>query len=160
MQCTLVNHIVEQYLQHFQHVGLETHMYASQWFLTLFSAKFPLFLVFRVLDVFMLQGIDTIFQVPQFVHSLYQKAITRCLWVFWWWWKRICWLKTLRASWNISESTFQSGSGEFPRKYPSHQLLIGLRSTLRLWWRQWWGSRSRTCPSTRRTGGEKKRLSA
>ena len=38
-------------------------MYASQWFLTLFSAKFPLFLVFRVLDVFMLQGIDTIFQV-------------------------------------------------------------------------------------------------
>merc|ERR1719167_967256 len=49
--------------QHFQQVGLETHMYASQWFLTLFSAKFPLFLVFRVLDVFMLQGIDTIFQV-------------------------------------------------------------------------------------------------
>ena len=45
-------------------MGLETHMYASQWFLTLFSAKFPLFLVFRVLDVFMLQGIDTIFQVP------------------------------------------------------------------------------------------------
>merc|ERR1719225_954366 len=49
--------------QHFQQVGLETHMYASQWFLTLFSAKFPLFLGFRVLDVFMLQGIDTIFQV-------------------------------------------------------------------------------------------------
>ena len=38
-------------------------MYASQWFLTLFSAKFPLFLVFRVLDVFMLQGVETIFQV-------------------------------------------------------------------------------------------------
>ena len=49
--------------QHFQNVGLETHMFASQWFLTLFSAKFPLFLVFRVLDVFMLQGVETIFQV-------------------------------------------------------------------------------------------------
>ena len=49
--------------QHFQNMGLETHMYASQWFLTLFSAKFPLFLVFRVLDVFMLQGVETIFQV-------------------------------------------------------------------------------------------------
>jgi len=48
---------------HFQEIGLETHMYASQWFLTLFSAKFPLFLVFRVLDVFLLQGVDTIFQV-------------------------------------------------------------------------------------------------
>ena len=51
--------------QHFENVGLETHMFASQWFLTLFSAKFPLFLVFRVLDVFMLQGIETIFQVKQ-----------------------------------------------------------------------------------------------
>jgi len=48
---------------HFQEIGLETHMYASQWFLTLFSAKFPLHLVFRVLDVFLLQGVDTIFQV-------------------------------------------------------------------------------------------------
>ena len=38
-------------------------MYASQWFLTLFSAKFPLFLVFRVLDVFLLQGMETIFQM-------------------------------------------------------------------------------------------------
>merc|ERR1719228_1844327 len=49
--------------QHFQTMGLETHMYASQWFLTLFSAKFPLYLVFRVLDVFMLHGVNTIFQV-------------------------------------------------------------------------------------------------
>jgi hypothetical protein len=38
-------------------------MYASQWFLTLFAAKFPLFLVFRVLDVFLLYGADVIFQV-------------------------------------------------------------------------------------------------
>ncbi len=43
--------------------GLESHMYASQWFLTVFTAKFPLFLVFRVLDVFLLSGFDTIFQV-------------------------------------------------------------------------------------------------
>ena len=42
-------------------------MYASQWFLTLFSAKFPLFLVFRVLDVFLLQGVDIIFQVINFL---------------------------------------------------------------------------------------------
>jgi hypothetical protein len=41
-------------------------MYASQWFLTLFAAKFPLFLVFRVLDVFLLYGADVIFQV---IHS-------------------------------------------------------------------------------------------
>ena len=48
---------------HFQDCGLESHMYASQWFLTVFTAKFPLYLVFRVLDVFLFDGFDAIFQV-------------------------------------------------------------------------------------------------
>jgi len=61
--------------QHFNNVGLETHMYASQWFLTLFSAKFPLFLVFRVLDVFMLQGVDTIFQVSLALLMMVRKEL-------------------------------------------------------------------------------------
>jgi len=38
-------------------------MYASQWFLTVFTAKFPLFLVMRVLDLFMLEGFQSVFQV-------------------------------------------------------------------------------------------------
>lgn len=49
--------------QHFADHGIESHMYASQWFLTIFTAKFPLFLVFRVLDCFLLLGFDVIFQV-------------------------------------------------------------------------------------------------
>lgn len=49
--------------QHFADNGIESHMYASQWFLTIFTAKFPLFLVFRVLDVFLFFGFDSIFQV-------------------------------------------------------------------------------------------------
>jgi len=49
--------------QHFQDKGVEEHMYGSQWFLTLFTAKFPLHMVFHILDVFLLQGIDTLFQV-------------------------------------------------------------------------------------------------
>merc|ERR1712240_416995 len=61
--------------QHFQNMGLETHMYASQWFLTLFSAKFPLFLVFRVLDVFMLQGVETIFQVSLALLMMVKKEL-------------------------------------------------------------------------------------
>ncbi len=48
---------------HFHDCGLESHMYASQWFLTVFTAKFPLYLVFRVLDVFLFDGFDAIFQV-------------------------------------------------------------------------------------------------
>jgi len=50
-------------LGHFQDLGLEAHMYASQWFLTLFTAKFPLFLVFHILDLFLSEGKDVIFNV-------------------------------------------------------------------------------------------------
>ena len=37
-----------------QEIGLATQMYASQWFLTLFAAKFPLFLVFLLILVLLL----------------------------------------------------------------------------------------------------------
>ena len=37
--------------EHFVDQAIEAHMYASQWFLTLFTAKFPLFLVFHILDI-------------------------------------------------------------------------------------------------------------
>ena len=38
---------------HFYDLKVECHMFASQWFLTLFSAKFPLYLVFRIMDLFL-----------------------------------------------------------------------------------------------------------
>jgi hypothetical protein len=44
-------------------LGLEAHMYASQWFLTLFSAKFPLYMVFHIIDLFLCDGKDTLFRV-------------------------------------------------------------------------------------------------
>ena len=50
-------------LRHFQEQGVESHMFASQWFLTLYTAKFPLFLVFHYIDVFLLTGMDSVFQV-------------------------------------------------------------------------------------------------
>lgn len=49
--------------EHFQQMGVETHMFASQWFLTLFTARFPLYLVFHILDVFFLDGMQILFQV-------------------------------------------------------------------------------------------------
>lgn len=62
-----LDRFIEEYLpelwNHFGEAGVESHMYASQWFLTLFTAKFPLFLVFHILDVFLCQGMKTIFQV-------------------------------------------------------------------------------------------------
>ena len=38
---------------HFQYNDIQTHMYASQWFLTLFTAKFPLPMVYRIMDLFL-----------------------------------------------------------------------------------------------------------
>jgi len=38
-------------------------MYSSQWFLTLFTAKFPLNFIYHVLDWFMLDGMPVIFQI-------------------------------------------------------------------------------------------------
>lgn len=62
-----LDRLIEEYLpdlwNHLVENCIENHMYASQWFLTLFTAKFPLFLVFHILDVFLYQGMETIFQV-------------------------------------------------------------------------------------------------
>ena len=38
-------------------------MFASQWFLTLYTAKFPLLMVFRYLDMFLLTGFDSVFRI-------------------------------------------------------------------------------------------------
>lgn len=49
--------------EHFEQIGVETHMFASQWFLTLFTARFPLYLVFHILDVFLFDGIEILFKI-------------------------------------------------------------------------------------------------
>ncbi|XP_037625751.1 rab GTPase-activating protein 1-like isoform X1 [Sebastes umbrosus] len=48
---------------HFQELNLEAHMYASQWFLTLFTAKFPLCMVFHITDLLLCEGLSIIFHV-------------------------------------------------------------------------------------------------
>lgn len=55
---------------HFVENGIEAHMYASQWFLTLFTAKFPLYVVFYILDIYLLDGLPTMFQVALSLLSL------------------------------------------------------------------------------------------
>ena len=43
--------------------GIEAHMFSSQWFLTLFTAKFPLSLVYHVLDWFLMEGPNVIYRI-------------------------------------------------------------------------------------------------
>ncbi|KAK9874669.1 hypothetical protein WA026_005490 [Henosepilachna vigintioctopunctata] len=61
--------------QHFTAHNIETHMFASQWFLTLYTARFPLYFVFHIIDVFLLQGIDTIFQIALALLMLCKKDL-------------------------------------------------------------------------------------
>lgn len=50
-------------------------MYASQWFMTLFAYKFPLDLVFRIFDIILAEGIDSIFQFALAVLQSNEKTI-------------------------------------------------------------------------------------
>lgn len=60
---------------HFEQIGIETHMYASQWFLTLFTARFPLYFVFHILDVFLLDGMTILFQIALTLHTEFESEL-------------------------------------------------------------------------------------
>jgi len=49
--------------RHFEDIGIEAHMYASQWFITLFTSKFPLPLVYSILDLIFCEGCDVSYQI-------------------------------------------------------------------------------------------------
>ncbi|VDM97084.1 unnamed protein product [Thelazia callipaeda] len=59
----LTEDYVPDLFAHFYDLGVETHMYASQWFLTLFTAKFPLQMVYFIVDLFLSEGMNTIFHI-------------------------------------------------------------------------------------------------
>ncbi|KAF9934120.1 GTPase-activating protein [Linnemannia zychae] len=46
--------------KHFLTQGIRSTMYASQWFMTLFAYKFPLDLVFRVYDIMLVEGVESL----------------------------------------------------------------------------------------------------
>ncbi|XP_070532502.1 ecotropic viral integration site 5 protein homolog isoform X2 [Ptychodera flava] len=48
---------------HFQTQSFYTSMYASSWFLTLFTTSFSLSLACRIMDIFISEGMETIFRV-------------------------------------------------------------------------------------------------
>ncbi|KAF7728413.1 GTPase-activating protein [Apophysomyces ossiformis] len=49
-----------QVRRHFEVQGVRAHTYASQWFVTLFAYKLPLDTVFRVYDIVLSEGVDSI----------------------------------------------------------------------------------------------------
>lgn len=61
---------------HLARVGVNSSMYASQWFLTLFAYKFPVSLVVRIFDIVLLDGLDS---VLKFAIALVQKNAQQIL---------------------------------------------------------------------------------
>lgn len=63
----ILERIIEEFLpdlhSHFLENNIESHMYCSQWFLTLFTAKFPLSLVYRIIDLYLSEGQHMVYQV-------------------------------------------------------------------------------------------------
>ncbi|XP_075228045.1 GTPase activating protein and centrosome-associated isoform X2 [Lycorma delicatula] len=71
----LMEEQVPQLWKHFAEKGVESHMFASQWFLTLFTARFPLYFVFHIIDVFLLQGMETLFQIAIALLMVFRKDL-------------------------------------------------------------------------------------
>lgn len=59
----LIEDLLPDLFHHFVHIGIEVHMFASQWFLTLFTHKFPLTTVFHIIDVYLSEGMGVVFNI-------------------------------------------------------------------------------------------------
>ena len=67
-QCEIIVTLLQQELipdlhVHFQSQSFHTSMYASSWFLTLFTTVLPLPVACRIMDVFLSEGMEVIFKV-------------------------------------------------------------------------------------------------
>ncbi|KAG5681968.1 hypothetical protein PVAND_011367 [Polypedilum vanderplanki] len=74
LTCMLRDQLPDLY-EHFLSEKVELHMFASQWFLTLFTARFPLPFVFQCIDLFLLDGKITLFQVAFALLSVCRKEL-------------------------------------------------------------------------------------
>jgi hypothetical protein len=48
---------------HFRELGVEVHMFCTQWFLTVYATKFPLCTAYQILDVFLSEGPLVLFNI-------------------------------------------------------------------------------------------------
>eukprot|EP00039_Didymoeca_costata_P033341 m.41919 g.41919 ORF g.41919 m.41919 type:complete len:983 (-) comp9824_c0_seq1:91-3039(-) len=60
---------------HFNDLGIETHMFASQWFLTVYAAKFPLCTAYHVMDVLLSEGQTILFNIALGLLKLSRKDL-------------------------------------------------------------------------------------
>ncbi|XP_023932514.1 EVI5-like protein isoform X2 [Lingula anatina] len=62
LECMVQDQLPSLYM-HFQSQSFHTSMYASHWFLTLFTTALPLEMSFRVMDLYISEGMEIIFKI-------------------------------------------------------------------------------------------------
>ena len=62
LEVLVQEHLPDLYA-HFQSQSIHTNLYASSWFLTLFTTSLPLVLSCRVMDCFLSEGMEVIFRI-------------------------------------------------------------------------------------------------
>ncbi|CAJ0955365.1 unnamed protein product, partial [Mesorhabditis belari] len=62
LECMVQEQMPDLY-SHFTNMGFDTSMYASSWFLTLFTTTLPLEIANRIMDCFLVEGMEYIFSV-------------------------------------------------------------------------------------------------
>jgi hypothetical protein len=72
---SLVEEELPELFGHFASQGVVTSMYASSWFLTLFTTTLPLPLAARVMDIFLLDGTEGLFRIALALLSLAQPTL-------------------------------------------------------------------------------------
>jgi hypothetical protein len=76
----LLHKYVPRVAKHFSNHGVSATMYASQWFLTLFSYSLPLEVTFRILDLLFTEGAHvTLMRVSISLLKRNQKVLLQCL---------------------------------------------------------------------------------
>ncbi|KAJ1547665.1 GTPase-activating protein, partial [Cladochytrium tenue] len=58
----LLEEMLPAVAKHLEEQEIKSTMYASQWFMTLFAYRFPLEIVFRIMDIVFAEGIEAIFR--------------------------------------------------------------------------------------------------
>ncbi|CAF3535619.1 unnamed protein product [Rotaria sordida] len=73
-ECMIQEFLPDLY-RHFQAEGLHTSMYASSWFLTLFTKQFSLNMVCRIMDLFLSEGMEMIFRISMGLLEIHQDEL-------------------------------------------------------------------------------------
>ena len=59
----LLSHFFPRIFDHFEKEGMHPTMYASQWFVTIFSYNFPFEVVTRIWDIFLFEGWKVVYRI-------------------------------------------------------------------------------------------------